>query len=116
MKYRDALARIAKKYPEYFGNLEKKKQNYDDYGSERYAEGEKTDVWGCVWSNIKQGHDSIVTGHPLPTRESVRSFTPPTVDDGLPHGFMYLRLADLRGFEELMIDFAEEPPEQRTLH
>ena len=28
---------------------------------------------------------------------------------------MYLRLADLRGFEELMIDFAEEPPELQLL-
>ena len=28
---------------------------------------------------------------------------------------MYLRLGDLRGFEELMIDFAEEPPELQML-
>jgi len=29
----------------------------------------------------------------------------------MPHGFMYLRLSDLRGFEEMMVDFGEEPPE-----
>ena len=34
---------------------------------------------------------------------------------GLPHGFMYLRLLDLRGFEEAMMDFAEEPEELKTL-
>jgi hypothetical protein len=28
---------------------------------------------------------------------------------------MYLRLADLRGFEEIMLDFAEEPPELQML-
>lgn len=28
---------------------------------------------------------------------------------------MYLRLMDLRGFEEIMIDFAEEPPELQHL-
>ncbi len=28
---------------------------------------------------------------------------------------MYLRLADIRGFEEIMIDFAEEPPELQML-
>jgi len=39
----------------------------------------------------------------------------PDKDDGFPHGFMYLRLADLRGFEELMVDFAEEPPELQML-
>jgi len=115
MKYRDELAAVGEKYPEYFRDLDKKKHNYDEYGSERYTLGEWTDAWGCVWSNIKQGHDSIVTGHPLPTRESVLTFTPPDVDDGIPHGFMYLRLADLRGFEEIMIDFAEEPPELQIL-
>jgi hypothetical protein len=35
----------------------------------------------------------------------------PDIDDGLPHGFMFLRLSFLRGYEEIMIDFAEEPPE-----
>jgi uroporphyrinogen-III decarboxylase len=34
---------------------------------------------------------------------------------GLPHGFMFLRLMDLRGFEEIMVDFAEEPPELQRL-
>ena len=36
-------------------------------------------------------------------------------DDLMPHGFMYLRLGDIRGFEEIMIDFAEEPPELQML-
>jgi uroporphyrinogen-III decarboxylase len=45
----------------------------------------------------------------------VRGIAPPTEDMGLPHGFMYLRLADLRGFEEIMVDFAEEPPELQML-
>jgi uroporphyrinogen-III decarboxylase len=39
----------------------------------------------------------------------------PDGDVGLPHGFMYLRLLDLRGFEEIMIDFFEEPPELQLL-
>ncbi len=115
MIYRDELAKIAEKYPEYFGNLEHKRKNYDEYGDIRYALGDKTDLWGYVWSNIKHGHDSIVKQHPLPKREMVRTFKAPTQDDGIPHGFMYLRLADLRGFEELMIDFAEEPPELQML-
>lgn len=112
--YRDELAKIAERYPEYFKGFNRATADYDRV-SGRYVAGDKTDEWGCVWSNIKSGHDSIVTGHPLPTRESVRSFEPPKADAGLPHGFMYLRLADLRGFEELMIDFAEEPPELQML-
>ncbi|HEX2951979.1 MAG TPA: uroporphyrinogen decarboxylase family protein, partial [Armatimonadota bacterium] len=53
---------------------------------------------------------------PLPTRESVRAFRGPEKVLGyLPHGFMFLRLCDLRGFEEAMVDFAEEPEELRML-
>jgi uroporphyrinogen-III decarboxylase len=45
----------------------------------------------------------------------VHDLKPPAENAGLPHGFMYLRLGDLRGFEELMLDFAEEPPELQML-
>jgi hypothetical protein len=59
--------------------------------------------------------ESIVTGHPVKSRAEVRTLAIPTEDAGFPHGFMYLRLQDLRGFEELMIDFGEEPPELQML-
>jgi hypothetical protein len=59
--------------------------------------------------------ESIVTHHPVPTRADVRQLEMPEEDVGFPHGFMYLRLGDLRGFEELMLDFAEEPPELKML-
>lgn len=80
-----------------------------------YHEGKFTDAWGCVWENIREGYESIVTGHPLKTREDIRALKAPSEDIGLPHGFMYLRLFDLRGFEEMMIDFAEEPEELQML-
>ena len=80
-----------------------------------YHAGKFTDAWGCVWENIKEGYESIVTGHPVPEREDVWRLKAPTEDIGTPHGFMYLRLMDLRGFEELMVDFAEEPPELQRL-
>jgi len=51
----------------------------------------------------------------VPEREDVWKLKAPDEDIGTPHGFMYLRLMDLRGFEELMIDFAEEPPELQRL-
>jgi uroporphyrinogen decarboxylase len=73
------------------------------------------DTWGCVWSNVKTGMEAIVTKHPVPTREDVRTLAVPEKDDNCPHGFMYLRLGDLRGFEEIMMDFAEEPPELQML-
>jgi hypothetical protein len=58
---------------------------------------------------------AIVTGHPVKTREDVHTMKLPDGDVGLPHGFMYLRLLDLRGFEEAMVDFIEEPPELKIL-
>ncbi len=109
-KYRQGLNEIVAEYPSIFPEGPHTESQFDAvHGT--YAEGTHVDPWGCVWTNVAAGMEAIVTGHPLPNRADVRSFEPPRVDAGLPHGFMYLRLSDLRGFEELMIDFAEEPPE-----
>jgi len=84
--------------------------------SARYRCGEWVDEWGCVFSNVEQGMDGIVTGHPVPTQDDIFKLEIPKNRDGsLPHGFMYLRLLDLRGFEEAMIDFAEEGEALETL-
>jgi len=114
MKHREKLEEIARRHPILFGS-QKAPRDYDALWSPTYAQGQHVDAWGCVWTNAHHGREAIVTGHPLPTREDVRKLKMPQQDAGLPHGFMYLRLADLRGFEELMIDFAEEPPELRML-
>jgi uroporphyrinogen decarboxylase len=114
MKYRENLSAIVEKYPSIFGQYDRTKHDYCAQ-PETYKAGEHVDAWGCVWSNVHEGCEAIVTHHPLPTREAVNDFKAPKEDVGLPHGFMYLRLADLRGFEELMIDFAQEPPELQML-
>jgi uroporphyrinogen decarboxylase len=114
MKYRVALDEIAARHPILFGEYKQGDRDYDAVGG-TYVAGSHVDVWGCVWSNIKTGREAIVTGHPVPTREAVRALRMPEQDAGFPHGFMYLRLGDLRGFEELMVDFAEEPPELQML-
>lgn len=116
MKHREALDEIVRRRPHLFGGEGPALRDYDAVWSPSYVEGEHIDAWGCVWSNVKTGMDGLVTGHPLPRREDVQAFEPPQKPlGGFPHGFMYLRLADLRGFEELMIDFAEEPPELQML-
>jgi hypothetical protein len=114
IKYGDAVKRLMEKYPELHFSVSK---DYDPtiHTPASYHEGQFTDEWGCVWANLSEGMESIVTGHPLPTRESVHTMKVPEGDAGTPHGFMYLRLLDLRGFEEIMIDFAEEPPELQML-
>jgi uroporphyrinogen decarboxylase len=114
MKYREALDDLTVQHPALFG-VQGGARDYDAIYVETYNEGEHVDVWGCVWSNLKTGMEAIVTGHPVPTRAHVHMLRVPENDVGFPHGFMYLRLQDLRGFEELMIDFAEEPPELQML-
>jgi uroporphyrinogen decarboxylase len=110
MKYGDDLAEIAERHPSLFRNFNREGM---DYASKplSYHAGSFTDAWGCRWENVSEGYESIVTGHPVANREDILSLEIPKEDIGLPHGFMYLRLADLRGFEELMVDIAEEAPE-----
>lgn len=113
-RYGEALARVRVKYPAVFGHSEDMaKVQY--YTPPSYHVGKFTDAWGCVWENIREGYQSIVTGHPLPNREDVRALRAPEEDVGFAHGFMFLRLTDLRGFEEFMIDIAEEPEELQML-
>lgn len=114
MKHREALDEIVSTHPLVFGQQDGAR-DYDQVYSRTYVAGEHIDVWGCVWSNLKTGMEAIVTGHPVPTRQDVHTLKIPAEDDNMPHGFMYLRLGDLRGFEEIMIDFAEEPPELQML-
>ena len=114
IKYGEALEELVAGHPVVFGE-ESTAARHQDELSEKYHEGEYVDEWGCVWDNIREGCGSIVTGHPVPTREMIHSFKPPPPGAGLPHGFIWLRLADLRGFEEIMVDFAEEPPELQML-
>jgi hypothetical protein len=108
-KFPKEVKEITSRYPQFFGN-------YEIYFPDTYLEGNHTDEWGCVRSNIQEGMESIVKEHPLKTREAILSLKIPVDRTGrIPHGFMYLRLLDLRGFEEAMFDFAEEPAELQML-
>lgn len=114
-KYRGELDQIFHRYPSLFPGHQT--PDFDHIPMpDTYEVGDHVDEWGCVWSNLHDGMESIVTGHPVPTREAVRTLRAPTeIKPQLKHGFMYLRLADLRGFEEIMLDFAEDAPELQML-
>jgi hypothetical protein len=96
--------------------------------------GELVDAWGCRWQYGVDGLEGIVVGHPLDDWAGLESYSPPDpliqgdrgpVDwtviaenarqrrqrgeltwGGPPHGFFFLRLTYLRGFENLMVDLA----------
>ena len=115
MKYREALDELVARHPIIFGEQKVGERDFDAVGG-TYVAGSHVDEWGCVWENVATGMEAIVKHHPVPTRADVHKLKAPEPITGrFPHGFMYLRLGDLRGFEEIMIDFAEEPPELKLL-
>jgi len=115
LHYGKQLNALAEEYSDIFGKF------YSSYEFERdcpqrYRVGRYPDAWGCIWYNDRDGYDGYVHGHPIPEREDILTYNPPVLDNGdVPHGFMYLRYLDLRGFEEAMFDFAEEAPETDIL-
>lgn len=109
-----------------------------------YEAGEHTDCWGIVWRNVERGLDSQPVYGPLKNWEDLEQYTPPdplkddmfgsrnwdgvkhgleqaksrgdiAIGDGLPHGFMYMTLYYLRGFENLMMDIVMDDPRLQTL-
>lgn len=73
----------------------------------RYRIGGWVDEWGCRFENPVDGMDGIVKGHPIRDEKDIYSLKIPSDRSGdcMPHGFMYLRLLDLCGFENAMLLF-----------
>lgn len=97
-----------------------------------------TDDFGCVWTSAIDGFTGTVTKHPLDDwgKFDTYKFPNPTIcmgvgeinwektkqdieiakrrgdftSGGLRHGHTYLQLSDLRGYENLTFDFADEEP------
>ena len=116
LKYGAELQRVVDDYPQFFGGMKRDLNRIIETLPTTYRAGTHIDEWGCVWSNVCDGNEAIVTGHPLKDEDDVLNLQIPSPRDGrLPHGFMYLRLLDLCGFENAMIYFAEEDEVLHTL-
>lgn len=116
LKYGEELQRLTDDYPQFFGGVRRDFSTIRETLPKTYRQGTHIDEWGCVWSNVCDGNEAIVTGHPLKDEEDVLQLQIPAPRDGrLPHGFMYLRLLDLCGFENAMVYFAEEEAPLRVL-
>ncbi len=113
-KYKEDLEDLVIRHPIIFGEQQKNPERiYDNFGG-TYAEGKHTDNWGCVWKNIRGGMEALVIEHPLDDWAKLDDYVPPT-SGGMGHGFMYMRLYYLRGFENFMMDLVEEPPQLQQL-
>lgn len=108
LKYGEEMQRLVDQYPQFFGGMQVDLSRIRDTMPRTFHKGSHPDEWGCVWENEIEGCEAIVKGHPLKSEEDVLNLTIPHNRDGrLPHGFMYLRLLDLCGFEDAMAYFAE---------
>ncbi len=139
IKYRQALEDIVLAHPRSFPWYRKGMRDFDQIDDPFYELGEKTDCWGTVWNNEERGLDSYPVSYPLENWDDFDRYTPPNPikDDilgprnwdklrqqiekarqtgkiagcsPLPHGFMYMRLYYLHGFENLMMDMAMDEP------
>ena len=117
MKFGKDFQKLIDEYPQFFHGQQVDLSQVENNLDNRYREGKWVDSWGCVWENVHAGNDAIVTEHPVADEDGVFSLQIPADRSGndLPHGFMYLRLLDLCGFENAMIMFAEEDKAIETL-
>jgi uroporphyrinogen decarboxylase len=102
-----------------------------------------TDSWGCEWSTAYDGYTGSVVYHPLENWENFETYTAPDPDKhwgwgtidwgkehertlkvqrsgnlvttGLRHGYMFLTLEYLCGYENLIFDMYEENPKLYAL-
>jgi hypothetical protein len=96
------------------------------------------DAWGVTMASPEEGIAAVSIRHPFADWSALDHFTPPPLPDlseeekkrpnlaaenrrqamadgvliqhGLPHGHTFLRLCDLRGYEALICDMADEEP------
>ncbi len=134
--HRESLEELALSHPRIFRGFERGSVDFDVFPV-CYRAGELfRDNWGCVWRNENPGLEGMPVGHPLADWDALETFRPPDptryTDRGeidwdetarrvaaakqreeLTRGLgerLFDRLYALRGFENLMIDFATDDP------
>jgi uroporphyrinogen decarboxylase len=142
---RGDLEDVLVRHPWMYPGFEKGKRDYDhwDFGNAHRAGERFRDAWGCVWESAIDGLEGVVVEHPLADWAALKTWQAPDplvtgdrgpVDweqtarrvaeaksrgdltvGGVPHGFLFMRLTYLRGFENLMIDMATEDPRLQGL-
>ena len=137
---REELEEVLVRHPILFPDFKKGERNYDnwDFGPAHRANEKFTDAWGCIWESSIDGLEGQVIKSPLGNWDKLKDYKVPdslrqadrapanwgetaeqiekAKEEGvlasgdLPHGFFFMRLYYLRGFENLMFDIAMENP------
>ncbi len=135
----DALFGLMEAHPFLFPGFSRPKGGYrPPFAPDARADAPFTDDFGCVWSTSENGITGTVVRHPLAQWESYGAYRLPDsahctgmglvdwneeagkaqaaraqgelVDCRLHHGHTFLRLCDLRGYQNLLYDMADEEP------
>ena len=106
------------------------------YGCNAIKDAPYTDFFGCTWYTTTDGITGTVLDHPLEDWDSFAAYRAPDPEicdglnlvdwnafrayirshpeqlhiGGLRHGHTFLQLCDIRGYENLMFDMADEDP------
>ena len=108
------------------------------YGLDQFKNAPYTDYWGCVWETADDGITGSVHKHPLESWDNFYKYKAPDPEEnngmfpvnweelktgiaeakknniftwaGLPHGHTFLRLQDVRGYVNLIMDMVDENP------
>lgn len=133
----EALFELMEQHPFLFPDFQKPTTVYLPNYAEVAQKGRPyTDDWGCVWETSMDGITGTVTKHPLADWAAFEGYTAPNpnhfmgigaidwaeerkaielqkangsfIHRGLRHGHTFLQLCDIRGYQNLMYDMADE--------
>lgn len=143
--WRGEMEDVCSRHPLLFPGFEKGKRDFDhwDFGPAHRAGEDFRDAWGCVWHSDIDGIEGVVVEHPLADWGRLPAYRAPDADlqrdrgpadwdaaarqaadarasgqiasGSLAHGFLLMRMYYLRGFENLMLDFAAGEPRLQDL-
>jgi uroporphyrinogen decarboxylase len=138
-----ALQDLMEAHPFLFPNFCRQDIVQPNYDLTQRKDEPYTDSWNCIWETTDDGITGSVHQHPLDNWNAFENFAEPSpnktdgthpidwpnirnrvkhqkennelVCGGLPHGHTFLRLQDIRGYENLIFDMVDEEPKLTKL-
>ena len=135
--HREELEKVLLDHPKLFPGFQAGNSNFFDEMPDNYRAGEHyRDNWDCLWHNMQEGLEGVVVESPLADWSALDTYQPPDLDVMMERGpidweatrtglvaareaghltggngeRLFDRLYFLRGFENLMMDFATDDP------